>query len=512
LSGRVLIADGNSERGKAIAEACSARGIDCGVEIHGAAALEAALVELPALLVAQVELPLIEGPQLGAILRANPRTEHTGLLLVCDRAADAARCEPGLELMRPPFEPEDVATRVVELLDERRSEAPDEEDEEGGGVEGQLSQLPLGDLLQLFHVSRKTGIVELDRGDGPEDRGRVWLQGGDVIQAVSGSVEGEKALYRLLAWHRGAFAFHPGLDAVGRGIHTPTRALLREGQRQLRERERLAVALPPLDGRVTLNVQRATLPNVIHPLTQEVLLVLELYSRVADVVDHCAYPDYQVLRTLRTLIDRGVVDLSRDGAAAPEPEKGLFSAAKAARLREWLEAAGAGTPEYREAKIAVLASDRAALETFGRRVCQLPGALPAPRLEDDALDVESLAPLAHLRLADDVGLELIHVPMASRFAPVWPLAAHGALAVVFALAGPVREALATAAEATETLRRLPRARLFHVLQLDPGEGGAPEALRGNPALLDESSLFLLPSEKAEKAQLLLRELFARILP
>ena len=33
------------------------------------------------------------------------------------------------------------------------------------------------------------------------------MRDGDVVQAAAGSVEGEKALFRLLGWRDGTFAF-----------------------------------------------------------------------------------------------------------------------------------------------------------------------------------------------------------------------------------------------------------------------------------------------------------------
>ena len=169
--------------------------------------------------------------------------------------------------------------------------------------------------------------------------GRVYLRGGDVVQAVVGLVEGEKALFRLLAWERGSFEFTPVPVTIDSRIETPTRALLREGRRQLDEWERTATNLPPLEAHVALRIRTERLPNVIHPLTQEVLVVLELYTRVRDVVDHCSYPDYQVLRTLQTLIARGMLEQRRDSAVSEIPRDArFFSSSHASRLREWLAA------------------------------------------------------------------------------------------------------------------------------------------------------------------------------
>ena len=80
----VLIADSDVERAERLAAACTERGIDVQVATHGARALEIALAELPVALVTQLDLPLIEGARLAEILRANPRTESTGILFIAD--------------------------------------------------------------------------------------------------------------------------------------------------------------------------------------------------------------------------------------------------------------------------------------------------------------------------------------------------------------------------------------------------------------------------------------------
>jgi hypothetical protein len=384
-----------------------------------------------------------------------------------------------------------------------------------GGVEGQLAQLPLADLLQLFHVSRKTGTVEVVRGLGRSRRqvGRVALRGGDVVDASVGPVVGKKALFRLLAWDRGGFAFKPEPAVGDATIQMPTRALLREGMRQIREWERMAVDLPPLSAGVTLKVPRSALPNVIHPLTQEVLMVLDLCSRVQEVVDQCTYPDYQVLRTLHTLIQRGMVDLQRE-EDAPElaREVRLFSPARTARLREWLEIERPGGPATREAKVLLLASDAGAVHDFARLLGRLPGVTLDTRLEAGAFDGDDLGPVGRVAVDGEVGIDLIHLPASRSHAPLWPLAAHGALATLVLLSGPVGRSVEAVRQAASVLGERPGARLYHLLLLEKGERLSPEDLRENLALVDEGSLFLIPLEKADKAGILLREMFGRILP
>jgi hypothetical protein len=389
-------------------------------------------------------------------------------------------------------------------------------EEKDGGVEGDLAQLPLGDLLQLFHVGGKTGRVEVTRGLGRSRRqvGRIFLRDGDVVAASVGSVEREKALFRLLAWDRGSFVFKPEPPDGEVTIRTPTRALLREGLRQIQEWEQLAVDLPPLSATLTLRIPRSSLPSVIHPLTQEVLVVLDLYSRVQDVVDHCSYPDYQVLRTLHTLIQRGMLELHRDPATPDlQREPSLFSPARVARLREWLELDRPGGGVLRDAKLVVVSCDSTATRALAGLLRDLSGAEIDRRvISSRCVAGEDLISLGRVRVDSEMGIELVHLPASRRFAPLWPVAGHGALATLVVLSGPLAQARERVEAARAALGNLPGSRAFHLLLLEKGERLDPAEVTRNLSLVDESSLFLLPLESPEKAAGILREMFARILP
>jgi CheY-like chemotaxis protein len=514
---QVLIADGDGERSRRIAEACAARGLACELAPHGAGALELALGALPRVLVSQVELPLIDGPRLASILRANPRTRALQVLYLADRPDEAARPDLADRILAPPVDPEVVAGCVQASLVGRESPRPEAGSgpgpgSEAGGVEGELSQLALVDLLQLFQVSRRTGIVELwqDLGRGRRREGRVLLRDGSVIAASVGPIRGEKALYRMLAWDRGGFSFRPQpIIAAEVEIRTSTHALLREGLRQLREWRQLAVELPPLGARAGLRIPRSALPSVIHPLTQEVLLALEHGSRVGDVVDRCSFPDYQVLRTLHTLVERGMVELrSEPEVVVPAAGARLFPASGGARLREWMDLERPGGLAARQAKVPVLAASEAAT----RRFAQLLTGLPGVELAEAAPAADDVGRLARLGVDEQVGIELVHCPADARFAPLWPLAAHGALASLLLLEAPAGKSAAALRPAARTFAAAPRARLLALGLLEAGERAGAEEVDGHLPLLSRDAFCALRLDAAADAQARLREILARLLP
>jgi CheY-like chemotaxis protein len=515
----VVVADGNTGRGSRVVDECSTAGFPCKLAPHGAAALEIALATQPAVVIAQLDLPLVDAVKLAEILRANPRTRHTRFVFLGAGDSLGARGAVGDRLLASDARPGEIVQTVAELLDRQgRIDALDTLARPGGTAEGEIGELPLADLLQSLMMQRRSGRLSLVReaeGGGPE-QGVLLLRDGEVIQAGVGQVDGEKALFRLLTWSTGHFSFESGLPAEAPVILAPTRRLLVEGLRQLEEWDRHSTRLPPLEAPVRLNVKNSELPNIVHPLTQEVLLLLELYGQVREVVDHCAYPDYQVLRTLHTLDERGIVQIGRvpaPGPAVVAPTERLFSDGQARRLAEWLRVtASPGQSGEAIAKLLVVAAAPGSIPEF----LGLLESVPEVDLEiDPARGAElgdSLATLARIGVADDVSIELVHVPSGTSWEPFWPVAGHGALGTLFLLGAPVSGSTRRIETVADRLGRLPRARTFHVVLLGPDQRVGPDELRENLALIDEASLFLLPTRSDKDPSILLRSLFARVMP
>jgi hypothetical protein len=187
----------------------------------------------------------------------------------------------------------------------------------------------------------------------------------------------------------------------------------------------------------------------------------------------------------------------------------VFRASQIRRLREWLGTLGGGSA--RDGKLLVASADPEATRDFLRVLRGVPGLVPHPRMSE-GLPAQALGPIARLRLEDDLGIELIHVPALPGYAPLWPLAGYGALGTLLLMEGPVADAAGALQPLTETLRALPRSRMLHVLMLRPGEAGVAEEVRRNVELMEQSTLFLLPLDGRREPLELLRTAFARLLP
>jgi hypothetical protein len=103
------------------------------------------------------------------------------------------------------------------------------------GLAGRLETLPIGDLVQILHLCRKTGRLHLEASTGPAE---LFFVEGDLRHATAGGLRGEEAVYRVAAWAEAAFSFESGRRPPRESIAGPTLPLLMEGMRRADEARR----------------------------------------------------------------------------------------------------------------------------------------------------------------------------------------------------------------------------------------------------------------------------------
>ena len=114
------------------------------------------------------------------------------------------------------------------------------------GFTGKLDQFDLIDIIQLCCISKRTGRLQISRRN---ERGVLYLLGGQVIQAVSGGLEGEEAAYEIIGWSAGQFSFEDGVQPDAQTIHAGWEHLIMEGVRRRDESAAAqASAAPPETG------------------------------------------------------------------------------------------------------------------------------------------------------------------------------------------------------------------------------------------------------------------------
>ena len=113
------------------------------------------------------------------------------------------------------------------------------------GFTGKLDQFDLVDIIQMCCVGKRTGRLQIARR---AERGVLYLRGGQIIHAASGTLEGEEAVYEIIGWSGGQFSFEDGVQPEEASIQTGWEHLVMEGVRRRDESVHAEQAGRPDDG------------------------------------------------------------------------------------------------------------------------------------------------------------------------------------------------------------------------------------------------------------------------
>jgi pSer/pThr/pTyr-binding forkhead associated (FHA) protein len=179
-------------------------------------------------------------------------------------------------------------------------------------MSGNLEEIPLPDLMQLFGSSRKTGTLVVT-SDGKV--GRIHLRNG-LVHAIEAEtedgerlpVEGLKFAYRMIAWERGIFEltpedtrkFEPVLDMN-------VQEILMEGFRQKDELAQLGARLPDPETQLALPVPLSARLRELGPDHLDVLQTVMTAKTVRATLDQSPLDDLKTGQLLVELLQKGYV-------------------------------------------------------------------------------------------------------------------------------------------------------------------------------------------------------------
>lgn len=161
---RVLLADDNSDLRDYVRRLLEARGYHVEAVGDGAAALDAARTRRPDLLLADVMMPKLDGFQLLAAVRADPRLADLPVVMLSARAGEEAQVE-GLEAgaddyLAKPFSARELLARVSANLDMARARRKAAEAVRASEAKLQVEREFLASVLAKAPI----GILIVDRG------------------------------------------------------------------------------------------------------------------------------------------------------------------------------------------------------------------------------------------------------------------------------------------------------------------------------------------------------------
>lgn len=192
-------------------------------EVHTATSGPRALALLDAepfrLLICDLKMPKMDGLQVLSIVRRRfPELRTVVMTAVQDEEFRSRAYALGVDLFWLKPDTHQNMQMFLECLESLLGR-----DHEGGfrGVQSKS----LMDIIQMECLSQSSTVMRITRGSLV---GKIWIQGGELIDAEAEGARGEAAFRRILEWKSGTFENLPAEPERERTIHKSVNGLLLE--------------------------------------------------------------------------------------------------------------------------------------------------------------------------------------------------------------------------------------------------------------------------------------------
>ncbi|MDH3976409.1 MAG: DUF4388 domain-containing protein [Deltaproteobacteria bacterium] len=415
---KVLLAEPDRESAKVLGLALKEGGLEVLYAKDGPTALQKALEGGPDVIVTEIVLPLLNAVKISQILKSNPRVKDVPIVFLSSGDINPVYLPYFRNaVIKKPYNLEEVLTRIKASL--KKSETAMDVQDEAREIEGNLAQMSLVDILQVFSMNKKSGALVVRREETFEE-GMVFLKNGEVINANAGIAKGEKALYRMLGWSSGKFEYIPKNFNPGENITKAIDSLLMEGMRQIDEWKRMAGEFPTMDATITLKVDSSRIPKNLRPMTKEVISLLSYYKKVEDVINNSVYSDYDVMMTINTLISKGVIGISEREGARDKKAEPLLTAEEAFAIKESLSSPFREGYNMDIVKIPVFCSNMDHAAALAESLSHIAGFSLEKAFFTGNNKSMPVGELGKIRASDNITLLFIVFPTNLSGSPLWP--------------------------------------------------------------------------------------------
>lgn len=416
---KILIAAGDNEILTSISGYLKDKGFDMLTATDGASVLEIALNERPKIAIIETDLPVIDGERVFQILRNNPHTADIVFIFIGTEVVEIKGFRRDVDsLLLKPAKDEEIFRRVNRVFAAQEGEVKAQIGDKE--IEGRLSHISLGDLLQILHLNRKEGVLKVSYEN---KEGLIHIKDGVIYNAVIGNMEKEKALFRLLTWHDGKFEFSPKPIDMPQKIQRSAGNLLMEGMRQYDEWNKAKEQLPKPDSQIRLKVDISSLPKGLKPIIYEVLFLVDYYPVIGELVDHCTFPDYEVYQTLAGLIRKGVLEEIKDKGITDKragAQREILTSAQALKVREKVAARWKDMEVATFGKIFVVSTNDNIIVSLVDSCKDIPGFSVNRQFITSPVHRENpFGDIATLKLYGGMDVVLFAVPLNENMKPIW---------------------------------------------------------------------------------------------
>ncbi len=206
---------------------------------NGKAALELVTRRPVDIIVSDISMPEMDGWEFCERIRRDPGNVDIPFIFLTVHGGEEGRIRAlrsgADEYLVKPINTRDLIVRAEILCDRVRQK------HSANTLTGNLRDVGLCELLQLFEMTRKRGVLSLESSQG---KGALSVVDGTLVHATWRSLEGEDAIFEMFALKDGTFRFHHQ-DAPRGTLSQPISFVLMETVRLADELATLDAHVPP---------------------------------------------------------------------------------------------------------------------------------------------------------------------------------------------------------------------------------------------------------------------------
>jgi DNA-binding response OmpR family regulator len=239
-SQKILLVDDNSKVLKLLELRFSQQGYQVFTAERVKDAVVTAIIVKPHVVVAELELPDLNGMEFKKILGSIPALAEVPIIFITsDKGLPVDfQAEPGapMDHLQKPYTFRELLGKVETNLS--RASVRKSALNPSKPQKGVLREMTLADILQVLAMNKRSCTITLKLGD---QIGKIYFQSGRIVDAKAPGFRAEEAFYQLITWHGADYAIGDEQhDSLEETVTQDTRLLLSEGMRRLAKQEETA--------------------------------------------------------------------------------------------------------------------------------------------------------------------------------------------------------------------------------------------------------------------------------
>lgn len=177
-------------------------------------------------------------------------------------------------------------------------------------LQGELEDFELTDILQLIHLCKKNGALEIET-EG--NRGEIYFENGKVIYAKTIDMVNEDAIHYILRWTKGKFMFTLERRAPERKMDVPIQNLILDAAKQIDEWKRLEKLIPSVEMIVDIveDPDVSTEEINLSPDEWKILSLITGERSIREIAHLAKFTEFNAAKVFYGLISSGLVKLKK---------------------------------------------------------------------------------------------------------------------------------------------------------------------------------------------------------